>query len=303
MGAWGPGLYQDDVTCDVKDEYINRLRVGYSNNKATEELIKCNISYIEDEDDSPLFWFALADTQWRYGRLSPKVKEEALNFIKKGNDLERWKEENPKQYLKRKQVLEELEERLNSPQPIEKKVTKLTPSRSPWEVGDILLYQIKCYELKDRDKGNPSKEEDYNFITNHKWYNKYVLFRVIGKTRTNKGSLPSEYDDEQTVISIYNWVGDKEPNLELIDDLKFIKEKFFPRRRDTWQGSISFNKRELKRLDFQVIKSDSQYKKPADHIMSIIGILWENIYTFDYTIIQLLEFAESSGDLIDDTNK
>lgn len=35
MGAWGTGLYQDDVTCDIKEDYLNRLRIGYTNIEAT----------------------------------------------------------------------------------------------------------------------------------------------------------------------------------------------------------------------------------------------------------------------------
>ena len=42
MGAWEAGLYQDDVTCDVKDDYLNRLRIGYTNEEATEDVIDCN---------------------------------------------------------------------------------------------------------------------------------------------------------------------------------------------------------------------------------------------------------------------
>lgn len=143
MGAWGAGLYQDDVTQDIRNEYVNRLRVGYTNEEATDELIEYYGYLIEDEDDGPLFWFALADTQWKYGRLMKKVKEEAIKHIKSGKNLERWKEENIKLYSKRQNVLEELEVKLNSQQPSEKKVSKLTIDKSPWEVGDVLLYKIK----------------------------------------------------------------------------------------------------------------------------------------------------------------
>ena len=37
MGAWGVGLYQDDVTQDIRNEYVNRLKVGYTNEEATED--------------------------------------------------------------------------------------------------------------------------------------------------------------------------------------------------------------------------------------------------------------------------
>ena len=120
MGAWAVGLYQDDVTCDVRSDYLNWLKIGYSNIEATKEVIERNIDLIEDEDDGPLFWFALADTQWKYERLLPEVKEQAIKHIDEGKNLGRW-EENKNQYSKRKRVLGELKEKLNSPQPEKKR--------------------------------------------------------------------------------------------------------------------------------------------------------------------------------------
>ncbi len=299
MGAWGPGLYQDDVTCDIKDDYVDRLKAGYTNIEATKETIDRNMDFIQDEDEGPLFWFALADTQWKYGRLLEEVKEEAIKHIKSGKNLEIWKQENEKQYKKRKMVLEELEERLNSPQPPEKKVSKLVIERSPWEVGDILLYKIKCYELTERFKVNKNLVKRSEFIKNNKWYNKYILLRVVAKTRTNQGSLPREYDDEQAIVSMYNWVGNSKPDLEnLIKKLSFTIDE---RKMKEWQGNLSFNKRELKKLDFQVIKSDDKYKDSKDHIIFGIGMTWYSIYNLDYDFIVLLDYAEKTGTLIDQT--
>lgn len=28
MGAWGTGLYQDDTMCDIKEDYLDLLKVG-----------------------------------------------------------------------------------------------------------------------------------------------------------------------------------------------------------------------------------------------------------------------------------
>ena len=205
MGAWGTKLYQDDVACDVKEEYLNRLRVGYTNEEATKEVIEYNSDFINDIDDGPVFWLALADTQWKYGRLLPEVKEEAIKIIEQQTDLLKWKE-NKKQYQRRKEELEKLKEKLNTPQSPEKKVTKIKMNRATWKIGDVLAYQIKAEEFKDT-----------------KWYHKYILFRVIGITKTNIGSLPeNKYYDEQNVVAIYNWYGDGFPNIDIIKDLDFL---------------------------------------------------------------------------------
>ena len=120
MGAWGTGLYQDDTTDDIKEEYLNYLRIGLTNEEATNKVLEENDWWEEDEEEAPLLWFALADTQWKYGRLMDKVKKQALKYIEEGTDLERW-EEDKKLYKKRKEVLEKLKEKLNSPMPKEKK--------------------------------------------------------------------------------------------------------------------------------------------------------------------------------------
>ena len=44
-------------------------------------------SLFGDKEEEPLFWFALADTQWNYGRLLPSVKEKALLFLSKEGEL------------------------------------------------------------------------------------------------------------------------------------------------------------------------------------------------------------------------
>lgn len=40
MGAWGTGLYQDDTTCDVKEDYINLLKIGTEPKDAMKEMIE-----------------------------------------------------------------------------------------------------------------------------------------------------------------------------------------------------------------------------------------------------------------------
>ncbi len=277
MGAWGTKLYQDDVACDVKEEYLNRLRVGYTNEEATKEVIEYNSDFINDIDDGPVFWLALADTQWKYGRLLPEVKEEAIKIIEQQTDLLKWKE-NKKQYQRRKEELEKLKEKLNTPQSPEKKVTKIKMNRATWKIGDVLAYQIKAEEFKDT-----------------KWYHKYILFRVIGITKTNIGSLPeNKYYDEQNVVAIYNWYGDGFPNIDIIKDLDFliiekIYYKFDPntklsseiKRLEISKAIFSFNSRELKKLDIKVLMHDEKYIQPEENNLYIS---WYNVNNIDWLV-------------------
>ncbi len=283
MGTWGPGIYQDDVTCDIKEDYLDRLRVGYSNEEATSELIERSQDFIDDEDDAPLFWFALADTQWKYGRLLPYVKEKAIEYINSGVDLERW-EENKSLYNKRKKVLEELAEKLDSPQPAEKKVGKIKTSKAEWEAGDVLLYKIKDFNNCDT-----------NFI------NKYILIKVISIGRWNIGSLPiDKYCNEINVVCIYNWIGDNEPDVSIIKNLKFLTEK-------TARGYIIdktyifiFNRKELKMLDFKVISKEKNYKYYDEkRIDGAGGIVCRSEYIND-DLINDIKNSYNSNEIIDE---
>ena len=49
-----------------------------------------------DEDDAPVFWFAMADMQWNYGRLQEEVKKKALYYLNDMKNLQRWEYENLK---------------------------------------------------------------------------------------------------------------------------------------------------------------------------------------------------------------
>ena len=97
MGAWGPKLYQDDLATDIRDTYKEQLKRGKTGEQITKELLEEYEAILLDSDEAPIFWFALADTQWELGRLEDKVKRNALYYIRDGGDLKRWELENPRE--------------------------------------------------------------------------------------------------------------------------------------------------------------------------------------------------------------
>ena len=106
MGAWGPGIYQDDVAQDVRDDYIELLKKEVPKEQAVELIKESYMEEIEDEDDQSVFWIALADTMWKVGRLTEEVKQKALEIIENKQDLEKWKE-SQKEYEKRARTRKE----------------------------------------------------------------------------------------------------------------------------------------------------------------------------------------------------
>lgn len=88
MGAWGTGIFQDDFTCDVRDEYNDLAALKFEDSEIHTELQE---SFKPDGDEESIFWIALALAQHKLGRLDEKTKEKALKFIDSGKALEIWK--------------------------------------------------------------------------------------------------------------------------------------------------------------------------------------------------------------------
>lgn len=152
MASWGAKLYQDDIAEDVRDYYKDQLKRGKTNEEVTEELIIDNEDIISDEDEAPVFWFALADTQWNLGRLLPLVKEKALEYLKSGTNLTRWEKEslNKREFKVREKVLQELEQKLISPMPPEKKISQYKMYKCEWNIGDIYAYKLESDYAKEK---------------------------------------------------------------------------------------------------------------------------------------------------------
>lgn len=204
MGAWGTSLYANDTTCDIRGDYLDQLRRGKSNEETTKELI---LKYQElggDPEEEPLFWFALADTQWNYGRLLPEVKEKALYFLGQDEELERWRESGEKQLKAWKNTLNKLEEKLRSPQPPEKKVSKYRLYQCKWKLGDVFAYRFSSEY--SREKG---------------FYGQYIVFRKVSEDFWWPGHIVP-------VVQVYKWLGKEIPDLDSLKEMDLLVQNFSP---------------------------------------------------------------------------
>lgn len=177
MGIWGTSLYNDDTACDVRDDYKDILGDGISEPEATECLIDQWKSELSDPDIASVFWLALADVQWNLGRLQDRVKQEAFLVIENGSDLVRWLSDK-KLLRKRKTVLESLRQKLESPQPSEKRIRKRYIDSTNWNLGDVYSFRLQSGKL--------------------------VLLHVIGFHQDKGGRGP--------VCEILEWIGEKVPD-------------------------------------------------------------------------------------------
>lgn len=203
MGLWGPKLYQNDIGEDIRTTFKDQLRRGKTGEEITKELIYQYREAISDSDDAPNFWFALADTQWDFGRLDDYVKEKALFYLSsddclsESQGIDEWSEE-------RKTVLLELRTKLLSPQPKKKRVLPYKLYSCPWEKGAVFAYKLHS-----------------DFAKRSGLFGKYLYFVKVENTVWHPGHIvPTVY--------FYRIVTTELLNLNEIQAYEYIPQFFVP---------------------------------------------------------------------------
>lgn len=202
MGTWGSGLYANDTTCDVKDTYIHFLQDGLDDMAAYDETRKACREYKGTEEE-PLVWYALAETQWRTGRLLPEVKETALRWIAEQGGLSLW-EESANKGAGWKKTLQNLQKKLESPMPARKTVKKPDPIiQDYWALNDVYAYQF--HEKISIERG---------------CYGKYMLLQKIGVYQ-------NRYDGQLSMrIQVLDGIFDSLPAIDVIMDMRIVPLDF-----------------------------------------------------------------------------
>ena len=107
MGVFGPALFSDDVSLDVRDRYLLLVGDGLEGSQATDRLMAEWETGLDDPESAAVFWLALAATQSRCGRLEERVTARALTVMDTGADLSRWHQQ-ARLLARRKTALERL---------------------------------------------------------------------------------------------------------------------------------------------------------------------------------------------------
>ena len=218
MGAWNTSLYGNDTARDVKGDYVHKLRSGKSDQEAMEAMLVEYERTKDDEDEGPLFWLALADTQWEYGRLTEPVREKALQLLAQGVDQERWSEAGAEKLEAWNETCRALGEKLRSPQPPRKRIRPYKLYQCPWALGDVFAYRFSC--VSSREKG---------------FAGKYVVFRKVGEDTWWPGHrIP--------VVRLYRWIGENIPPLDQLAGYGLQEVGVYPTillRYPDWAGEYS----------------------------------------------------------------
>lgn len=192
MGIWGFKLYQNDTSLDVKDEFEELFNAGKSVQEITDKLMEDYKSIMGDLDEEPLFWFALADTQWNLGVLLPAVKEKALYWINKDSDMFNCQTIDMSEKVQRKKALDDLQAKLFSPQPSVKKPVKKRIYKCQWKLGDVFAYQLESDLAKER--GLYGRYFLIQKVDEGTWYPGHIVPIVYVKI-TGDTNLPSNIEE------------------------------------------------------------------------------------------------------------
>jgi hypothetical protein len=166
MGVWGSGLYSGDFALDLRSSIRALARLPYDGERIVEILTDINPDVAEhrENEDHTTFWLVIADQFARRGIRSDRAKENALEIIDGGIDLETLSTlgMQSSDLNKRRKVLEGVRARATAPMAAHQRPHVLKkPQEFLMDVGDVLVYPTcngKCI--------NPyfkSKEQDSMF--------------------------------------------------------------------------------------------------------------------------------------------
>ena len=274
MGTWGTKLYDDDVACDIKEDYKNYLSIGMENSKIIKQLMNDYKEELNDDRDYKTFWLVIADLSHSYGKLTEDVKKKAIEIIDSGYDVEIWDTKLKKERIAE---LKKIKEKINK-QIIPKKIPKIKVVKGFYNYGDVLAYKITLEFVKDAWKPR---------IEQSKYNNCYVLLKVLGVAIDKRGNLPIEYCNEENIVAIYDKAFKNEPSLE--DIKKYTSGLILNSLSEPSKFSLRINKRDLKKLNFKIVNRscnnyDENYKYAEAYGFS------RSIDDIDTDIVDSLEY-------------
>lgn len=202
MGMWGFEFYQNDTALDVRDEFQELFNAGKTAQEITDKLTEDYKSIMGNIDEEPLFWFALADTQWDSGVLLPFVKEKALYWINKDCGIFKYQLTDISAKAHREKTLADLQAKLLLPQPQMKRAVKRRVYKCQWKLGDVFAYRLES-ELSQK-RGLYGRYFLIQKIDEDTWYPGHIVPIVYVKI-TNDTNLPSNVEEYNQSEYVQTW--------------------------------------------------------------------------------------------------
>jgi hypothetical protein len=140
MGAWGPGIFSDDDACDIREDVRDLVADGLSSAEIERRVMDEYAPPGTEPYRTAVARIAVALRLHGYGRLDGTIRDGAIAAIDDGSAMGEWL--GHREERKRLKALNEVRERLLSPQPPAKKVRKPTVYEWPWPAGEIVAYEL-----------------------------------------------------------------------------------------------------------------------------------------------------------------
>lgn len=191
MGTWGTDFWSDDLTSDVRYNYLDLLRKQVLPDDAVAQMIE-TYEPNKDSETGYLFWLAIASLQWDYGHLSDNIREKALRVFDTTQDEERWAKADVRDRKKRKEVMSALQQKLSGDNPSPKKLRPYVKKRSLWKVGDVISLHFE-----------DMLHEKMPWL--HPFQGMYGAVLVVDFQEQDIGDIICN-----PVVALYDWIG-KEP--------------------------------------------------------------------------------------------
>lgn len=125
MGTWGTSITSDDTVQDVVGEYMKFFNQQLAPQEIVASVLRANAELLDDSDDGPLIWIAIAKAQWDCGHLLPTVLD-ACEIVTEGRGLDRWAEGGERLLQSRRKSLDTFLLQIQTPKPRPKKPKKPT---------------------------------------------------------------------------------------------------------------------------------------------------------------------------------
>ncbi len=106
MGAWGNGVWQDDVAHDVILRFEQLLAEGRTPGEAVQQILLDPPWGWGDQDDDVVQVLALAALALQQGVLDTALRDRAISLIESGEPLDRWTESEPEKSAARQALLD-----------------------------------------------------------------------------------------------------------------------------------------------------------------------------------------------------
>ena len=164
MGTWGAGLYDSDVTLDLKGDFKDVVRAPWDGERLLVWVVeKYPAAADPGNSDYVDLRLAIADLFWTYGIEHSATLESALAIIENGTDVAVKRELGMREtdLRRRERVLRKLTEKWRLPNPKPRRRNILTrPEEFLFEIGDCLVYPTASGKLRN-PYFTPKAEERY----------------------------------------------------------------------------------------------------------------------------------------------